>query len=312
MSRQVSVKAYFSLVMAILAASVAPIFIRYAQVEAPSLVIAALRLAIAALILAPVALRRGASEIKQLSAKQKMLATLAGLFMGLHFAAWTSSLEYTNVASAVFLVNTLPLWVALLSPLVLRESLSRMALVGMGVALTGGVIVGASDTCNWQVGGLVCPNLITFTSGGALWGDFLALAGALLNAGYLMVGRGIRGSVSLVSYIFWVYSTGALALLGLVWVTGQSVSGYSPITYLWILLIALIPQLLSHSIYNWLLRYISAGYISIAMMGVPVSATLLAFLFLGEVPSVAKLAGAGMILAGIYIATQREMRGANG
>lgn len=312
MSRRVSVIAFFSLVIAILAASVAPILIRYAQVEAPSLVIAALRLALAALILAPVALRKGAAEIKQMSVKQRALATMAGLLMGLHFAAWTSSLEYTDVASAVFLVNTLPLWVALLSPLVLRESLSRMALVGMGVILVGGLIVGASDTCTWQAGGLECPSLRTFVSGSALWGDLLALAGALLNAGYLMVGRSIRGSVSLVSYIFWVYSTGAVALLGLVWVVGQSVAGYSPMTYLWILLIALLPQLLSHSIYNWLLRYISAGYVSIAMMGVPVSATLLAFLLLGEAPSGAKVVGAGMILAGIYIATQREMRGTNG
>src|SRR5512136_2431638 len=108
------------LALGILAVSAASIFIRYAQLEAPSLVIAAWRLALATLVLAPVALSRRREELRGLKRGEMGLALLSGFFLALHFAAWISSLAYTSVASSVVLVSTAPLWVALLSPLTLK------------------------------------------------------------------------------------------------------------------------------------------------------------------------------------------------
>ncbi len=110
----------------ILIVSTSSIFIRFAQREASSLVIAAYRLSLASLILMPIALTRYRAELRGLKRGQVLLALLSGVFLAIHFATWISSLEYTTVATSVVLVSTTPLWVALLSPLVLREKPNRL------------------------------------------------------------------------------------------------------------------------------------------------------------------------------------------
>src|SRR5512146_2461224 len=135
------------LVAAILAVSTASIFIRFAQTEAPSLVIAALRLTFATLMLAPVALTRHREELKNLTHREITLGIISGLFLTAHFATWISSLEYTTVASSAVFVATGPLWVALLSPMLLNEHLTRAAVIGLTLSLIGGTIVGLSDAC---------------------------------------------------------------------------------------------------------------------------------------------------------------------
>src|SRR5699024_3708780 len=119
----VSSQPVLALALGILAVSTAAIFIRYAQAEAPSLVIAAYRLSLAALLIAPFALSRRRAELAALGRRDLWLALLSGFFLALHFAPWITSLEYTTVASSVVLVTTTPLWVALLSPLTLKEPL---------------------------------------------------------------------------------------------------------------------------------------------------------------------------------------------
>ena len=129
---------FLGLFLGILAVSTAAIFIRYAQVYAPSLVIATYRLSIAAILLAPVAYFRHRAELRALKRKELLLALFSGFFLALHFATWITSLEYTTVASSVVLVTTTPLWVALLSPFTIKEPLSRPIILGMGMALIGG------------------------------------------------------------------------------------------------------------------------------------------------------------------------------
>lgn len=293
---------YLAITGAILAVSTAAIFIRYAQQDAPSLVIAAFRLTLASLVLAPVAVGRHRGELASLSRSELALGLLAGLFLALHFALWISSLEYTSVASSVVLVTTTPLWVALAAPFVLKESLKRKAALGMALALLGGVVVALSDACRWN-GGLACPSAADFFRGQALLGNFLALAGAWMAAGYLLIGRRLRAKLSLVPYVFVVYGMAALVLVALMLAAGQSPLGYQPLTYVWLLALALIPQLLGHSTFNWALRYLPASFVSIALLGEPIGSTVLAYFLLAERPGPVKLAGALLILAGIYAAS---------
>jgi drug/metabolite transporter (DMT)-like permease len=186
----------------ILAVSTASIFIRYAQEDAPSLVIAAFRLTIATLVLSPLALTRHRTELKKLTRKEVVLALLSGVFLALHFATWISSLEYTTVASSVVLVSTMPLWVALLSPFTIKEPLSRAVFFGLILALIGGTIVGLSDACAWENSRLTCPAMGDFLRGEAFIGDLLALTGAVMGACYILIGRQLRSNVSLITYIF--------------------------------------------------------------------------------------------------------------
>lgn len=301
----------FAILGAILAVSTASVLIRFAQQNAPSLVIAAFRLTFASLILAPISLTRHRAELRSLTRRELLLALLSGVFLALHFATWISSLEYTTVASSVVLVSTSPLWVALLAPLFLRERLVRSVLIGMLLALIGGVVIALSDACSWQNGlalrpgsGLACPSLAEFVKGNAFFGNSLALAGAWTVAGYLLIGRSLRAKMSLVPYIFVVYSMAAVVLIVIMFAAGETPLGYPPLTYVWMLLLALVPQLIGHSTYNWALRYMPAALVAVTTLGEPIGSTILAYFILREAPTWIKLGGAAMILAGIYIASR--------
>jgi drug/metabolite transporter (DMT)-like permease len=292
-----------AILFAILAVSTASIFIRFAQREAPSLVIAALRLTFASLVLAPIALTRYRDELRSLTRAETLLGLLSGFFLAIHFATWISSLEYTTVASSVVLVSTGPLWVALLSPVFLKEPLTKPVLIGMFLALLGGTVIGLSDSCQLE-NGLSCPPLSEFIQGRAFLGNFLALAGAWTVAGYLMIGRRLRGGMSLVPYIFLVYGFAAVMLVGFMFAAGQSPLGFSPLVYIWILLLALVPQLIGHSTYNWALRYLPAALVSITTLGEPIGSAVLAYVILSEAPTLLTILGGILILAGIYISSK--------
>lgn len=296
------------LTFGILAVSTASIFIRYAQEDVPSLVIAAWRLTVATLVLAPLACARHRSELTGLQRKEWLLALLAGIFLALHFATWITSLEYTTVASSVVLVTTTPLWVALLAPITIKEPITRLVLVGMLLALLGGLIIGMSDACVVSGFRVVCPPISDFVRGSAFIGDLLAVAGALMAAGYVIIGRRLRGNMSLVSYIFMVYGMAAVVLVVIMLASGDSAFGYPSSAYMWLILLALIPQLLGHSSFNWALRYLSAAYVSITLLGEPIGTTILAYFLLDETPGALKLFGAILILIGIYLASQSEIR----
>lgn len=294
------------LAFGILAVSTASIFIRYAQQDAPSLVIAALRLSFATLVLAPTALTRRRSEIASLKLADWLLMLLSGLFLAFHFGTWITSLEYTSVASSVVLVQTTPLWVAVLAWIFLRERLKASTGIGLAVALTGGVIVGVGNACSLGPAGLVCDSFSRLLEGQALVGNLLALAGAIFVSGYLLIGRRLRARLSLVSYTFIVYGAAAVFLLLSTWIAGQPLLGYPPKAYFFCLVLALVPQLLGHSTFNWALRYLSTAFVSVALLGEPIGSTILAYLILKQPPTAFELVGGGLILAGIVLASRGQ------
>lgn len=287
----------------ILAVSTASIFIRFAQEYAPSLVIAALRLVFASMILAPLALSKHRFELASLKKTDMVLAIASGTFLAFHFATWISSLEYTTVASSVVLVTTTPLWVALLSPLVLKEPITRPVIWGMLLALLGGIVIGFSDACRWN-NELLCPSAEVYFQGQAVWGNFLALVGAWMAAGYILIGRSLRARMTLIPYIFVVYGMAAVILLIIMFASGQTALNLPPQAYFWILLLAIFPQLLGHSTFNWALKYLPASLVSITLLGEPIGSTILALIILNEVPSIPELFGAVFILVGIYLASR--------
>ena len=293
-----SSRPYLGLGLGILAVSSASLLIRFAQsAGAPSLVIAAYRLALASLVLAPVAIWRQSAELRALTARQWLLILISGIFLGVHFAAWISSLAYTSVASSVVLVSASPLFVALLAASALRERPTRAVMAGLLLALAGAVIVGLSDAC----GSAGCPGWQAFWQGPAFGGDLLALLGALAFAVYLVVGRALRAQISLTSYVFSTYATAALLLAAVLWLARLPVTGYSTPAYVWLTLLALLPQLVGHSAFNWALKYLPATTISVALLGEPAGSIVLAALLLREWPGLIEVCGCLLILAGIVL-----------
>jgi len=297
---------FIAILFGILAVSTASIFIRFAQREAASLVIAAWRLTVASLILLPVAVSTHKKELVKLERKEYLLAGLSGVFLALHFATWITSLQYTSVASSVVLVSTIPLWVAILSPFTLHETIRRTVVVGLIFALLGGAVVGISDTCSITAGRITCPSLVNFMHGQAFLGDILAVCGAIAGAGYLLIGRKLRTKMSLVSYISLVYGMAAVVLIIIMFSAGLKPFGYSSQIYIWLVLLAVIPQLIGHSTFNWALGYLSVAFVSITLLGEPIGSTILAYFILHEKPTLLKIAGGILILVGIYIASRSE------
>ncbi len=285
---------YAALGGGVLAVSTAAILIRLAQADgAPSLVLAAARLWVAALVLTPLVWREPRAELRALRGRVWGWALLSGLALGLHFATWITSLEYTAVVNSVTLVTSTPLWVALAAPFALGEKPTRAAVVGLALALSGGVLVGLSGAVGQPP-----------TRHAPLLGNSLAIVGAWMAALYFLIGRKVRAQVGLTVYVWLVYGVAALVLSVAVGVGRLPVLGFPPKTYLWMVLMGLVPQLLGHSAFNYALGYLPAAYVSLIILGEPIGSGLLALLILDEWPVALQLVGAALTLVGIAIASR--------
>ncbi len=277
---------YPVLAVGVAAVSCAAVLIREAQ--APALVIAAYRLGLAAVPAGALGLAAGRQRASQEGPPAWPL--LAGAFLALHFGFWIASLQQTSVTTSVVLVTTNPLFVGLASPYVLGERVPAATWLGIGLATAGAALMAAEDAGE----GL-----------GTVVGDLYALLGAVFGAGYLLAGRLARPQMSWARYIGVVYPVAAVLLLFSVLVAGESFTGYSTKTFVMFVLLALVPQLVGHSAINWALAYVPAALTAAAILGEPVGATALAALILKEMPSGLEVAGALLVLAGVYVAMRR-------
>jgi len=281
------------LVVGVVAVGFAAIFIRAA--DAPSLSIAFYRNAFAAAILLPLAIARHPGELRRLTRGQVGLMVLSGAFLAVHFATWISSLALTTVAASVVLVTTAPIFTVAAERVLFGAQVSRRVLAGILLALLGTLIITG--------GGLAL-------SGRAALGDLLALAGAVAGAGYFLAGQRLRPSVSLLTYVGVVYAICAVLLLATVVIAGDPLTGFDATTWWMLVLLALVPQILGHTTFNYLLGDLGATVVTVAVMGEPVVSALLAVLFFGEVPSWSTILGGVVLLAGIYVALTSGSRAA--
>lgn len=294
---------YLVLFGGVLVAASASILIRLAQeLGVPSTTIAAGRLGIAALLLLPLALRRALPDLRRLHARDLLLALASGVLLAVHFDTWISSLAYTSVASSAALVATNPLWVALASLLIFRERLSGPTLLGIALTIGGTLLIGLSDSG---------------AASNALLGDLLALVGAVAASAYLLIGRNLQRRLSLLAYIWLVYTSAAVVLLIVALAVGwqgsapqlygpDQVLGLPPLAWLLIGGLALGPQLLGHTAFNWSLRHLSATFVALAILGEPIGSALLALLVFHEWFAPIQLAGFVLLLLGIAVAARVE------
>lgn len=280
------------LVLGALSVSTASVLIRLAA--APALVVGAWRIGLAALLLTPWALPRLRREWATLTRRELICLGLAGVALALHFALWISSLSYTTVASSVILVATSPIYVGLASHLLLHEPAKRRRVLAIAVVMAGSLVVSYGDL---------------YLSGRALLGDMLALLGALAASAYLLLGRTVRRRLSTLAYVWPCYGLAGVLLVALCLGTKQPLTGYGAQTYLLLALMAIVPQILGHSAFNWALAHFSTVFVTLALLGEPIGASLLAWLILGELPPISALAGGVMILGGIYLASRDEVSG---
>ncbi len=286
-------RTYLILAGGLAAVSLASVFIRNAQAEGlSSLVIAASRLGIAAVILTPITLRRYQAKLRQLTRHDVLLMGVSGLFLALHFILWITSLELTSILISVVLVSTTPLWSAVLEWVFLRARLTIPVIIGLLLAVLGGIVIGLFGNIDIQS-----------SASNTLLGALYALGGAVAVAAYFVIGRSVRPKLPLLPYIWLVYGFAALVALLAVALNRVPVVGFDAPAYVWLLAIAIFPQLIGHSSYNYALKYLSATHVGVASQLEPVSSALLGFIVFREKPTSWQLVGSGIILAGVILAT---------
>ena len=276
------------IVLGVVAISFGAILVRLAGEAAP-IAIATWRVGLAALVLLPIAIFRGG--LRRIERKDLFLAIGSGLALAVHFILWISSLRYTSVASSVLFVTAHPIFVGLGSHFLLREPVDRRLIGGAALSLIGGVFIGWGDL---KVGGT------------ALYGDLLAIGGGLAAAVYFLLGRRARQRTPLIDYIAIAYGTAAATVLFGSVAARSPLTGFSQTTYLYLALLAVGPQLIGHTTFNWALKELSALKVSVVILAEPVGASLLALLFFGEIPGWLNGIGAVIILSGIYLSLKSE------
>jgi drug/metabolite transporter (DMT)-like permease len=215
-----------------------------------------------------------------------MLVVVSGALLAGHFLLWTESLRYTSIAASVVLVSMHPVVVALLSPALLRELPRPRVMAGTIAAIAGTVVTCAGDLR---------------LSESALFGDALALGGAFCLAGYLLIGRGVRGSIGLAAYSAVVYAV--VATFAAIVAVAQGTAHFpSARVALFGVALAAVCTIGGHTVYNWALRRVPALTVSVAFLGEAPLASLLGLALLHSAPSATTLGGGALILVGLGIA----------
>lgn len=255
----------------------------------PALVIVFWRTLYGAIFMAMIGFtRRDFSALRKPDVKKNWYwLVIIGIILSFHFSTWFQSLRMTTVAASVVLVDSSPIFTAILSTLILGESLRRRSWVGVLVAVAGAIFLAWGD-----FGG---TNIIAFT------GDLLALSGALFLALYFIGGRRFAKGMPITVYTSLVYLFAAVTTLFLCITLGYNVLVFKPTEIAIFIALAIFPTVLGHSVNNYLLTKVPAYVVSSAVLGEPIGATILAALIFFQYPSSITLVGFFVILAGVAI-----------
>jgi drug/metabolite transporter (DMT)-like permease len=193
------------------------------------------------------------------------------------------------VASASVLVTTNPIFIALLGYFFLRERLSRITVVAIGIGVLGAVFIGWGDT---QGGSGSNP----------LLGNTLALTASFVFAIYLLIGRVVRQTYSWLAYVFPLYVVVALTALVMALVLQAPLWGFSRSFYGLCAVMALGPSIAGHGSFNYAVRYFPAALLGLLGLLEPVLASLAAYVFFDEVPSGIAIGGMVLVFIGVTVA----------
>jgi len=290
--------AYIALAGGILAASFAAILIRLAlDAGLPSLLIAAGRLSIAAIILTPLVLTRYRHELRTLRKRDILFSVLAGFWIALHFISLIISLDNTSVLVSQAISNSGPLWVALMEVFFLRVTLNRSVWLGLGVSLVGGLLIAVAGVSGAPLIG-DNPTL----------GNSVALFAAIAGAVYLTLGRRTRSHISIIPYVWILYTAGAITASIALLFTQTPVVGYPLEGYVWLIILAIMVQVGAHTGFNYAVGYLPATLVSLVGPIVTVAAGFIAFLLFQEVPLPLEILGSIVIVTGVIMAVIGQRR----
>ncbi|MEO0374218.1 MAG: DMT family transporter [Cyanobacteria bacterium P01_A01_bin.17] len=283
------------LMVGLIAYSSGAIFIRLAiaaeGIQGPgfSLFLAASRLMVASLLFMPA--WQGFTQARY-TLKHLRGSLIAGVGLAGYLATWMMSLSYTSIMASTTLSNLHPVLAIFLAWWWFKDAPKRLALLGTALALVGSFMIS-----------LATPAQISIDS--VPWlGNSLALAGALSNSLYILLGHQVQSlGIKMRHHTALVYTTATLILLPLPLLLNVGYTGYSKLTYGYVLLLALIPQLIGHTCFNWAMGWIKPQLLTLVILGEPIVASLFGYWIFGEVQGGGVWFGAMILVVGVAIAT---------
>jgi len=275
---------YIPIIIGVISISLSAILVKLAKAD--SGVIAFYRMLFSVIIMSPVFFSKYLWELKELSKRDWIFSSVAGIFLAFHFILWFESLNYTSVASSTVLVTLQPLFAFLGTYFFFKEKLSIKTLISGAIAIIGSFLISWGD---FKI------------SGSALYGDIIALIACALITGYLLFGQDVRKRISLVTYTMVVYSISTICLFIYVLIKEESFGPYPSMTWLWFILLAIIPNLLGHTLFNWAVKYVSTNTISVSVLFEPIGAAMLAYFVFNEKLIVTQIIGGIIVILGLIL-----------
>ena len=285
--RRVPLGLWAILVVGLVCYGLSSILVRAAGDVNP-LAIAAWRTLFVTGLLAPAALVRARAELACLSRREWALVGASGVLLGLHFAAWITSVQLTTIASASVLVTMSPLWLGVLGLVGVGERPRRRTLFAIAGGTLGAVLIGVGGHS-----GPVPPN--------AAVGNVLALGAAALIALYYLAGRSVRQGASFLAYFTPVNAIAAATAFAILAATGAPL-GLPPSALVWCFVMAIGPGLIGHGSFAFALGYLPAALLSLLTLAEPVFASAIAAALFGETPGPVAALGMAVVLVSIGVA----------
>ncbi|MCF6409310.1 DMT family transporter [Pseudalkalibacillus salsuginis] len=289
MKQEPVINPYIAIGLGVLSISTSAILVKLSTAPAP--VIATYRLLFTTLLMLPFIFLYFREDFQKIEMRDLLFCLFSGIFLAIHFILWFESLNYTSVASSVVLIALQPIFAFVGTYIFFKEKLSLKAFIGGGLAISGSILISWGD---FRMSGM------------ALFGDLLALLGAVAVTVYFLFGQTVRKRLHLMTYTFLVYgmATGTLFIYDLS--LGYSLGPYPEGDWVYFLLLAIFPTLLGHTIFNWALKHVSTNVVSMSILGEPVGASILAYFILDETVRLEQITGGAIILFGIYVFLKRK------
>ena len=214
---------------------------------------------------------------------KKML--LAGFFLGVHFALFFRSVQLTSIAEAALLGTTAPIFTEIYSFVFKKRPPLPMVFLGLFFAFFGAAVLVSQGS---------------FSDTGTL-GNVLAVLCSVAMAFVLIVGKNIRKSFGVFEYTRWLFFFAACTLFVISLFAGVSVFSVSSKELPWFLFLALIPTMIGHNIFYYLIKTLNATTVAAVPLGEPIVSSLGALAFFGEPIGFSVFLGGGITLFGVFL-----------
>ncbi|MFS1517485.1 DMT family transporter [Bacillus sp. SCS-151] len=273
---------YAALIIGVISVSTSAVIVKV--ITAPAPVIAFYRMLFAVLFISPIFLIKNVKEMALMSKREWIYSIGAGIFLAFHFILWFESLQYTSVASSVVFVSLQPLFAFVGTMVFFQERITFKAFMTGLLAIIGSFIISIGDLR---------------LNGSALLGDILAIFACIMVTAYLLLGQYTRKRLAVITYTFVVYGVSTITLFIYVVLLGYPLLQYPTADWYYFLLLAIVPTLLGHSLFNWTLKWLSTATVSIGILFEPVGASILAYFILGEQVIWTQVIGGAIIIFAI-------------